>query len=84
MAIIIKKDDSVFDLLRKLQNSGFEIIWILFNKQDKYFSIVITRDNHDVKIINFYSRVVMVSSTKNRVTADKVLIFDDLSFEEIK
>lgn len=84
MAIVTTIDDSVFDLVSKLHNNGFEIIWIIFNKQDRYFSVVITRDNYNVKIINFYTRVIMVSSNKKHVIADKVLINDDLSFEAIK
>ena len=85
MAIVITLNDSIFDILNNLQNNGFEIIWIILNKQDKYYSIVITRDNLDVRIINFYSRVMMISSNKKRyVTSDKVLINDDLSFEAIK
>lgn len=84
MAIITTKDDSVFDLLSKLQNNGSEIVHILFSKSDKYFSISITNGNRVVKIVNFGSKMIMLSNTKNSIIADKALIFDDLSFEEIK
>lgn len=84
MAIITTKDDSVFDLLGKLQNSGFEIIHIIFSKSDKYFSVSITNGNRVVKIVNFGSKVIMLSNDKNRIIGDEALIYDDLLFKVIK
>ena len=84
MAIVTTKDDSVFDLLGKLQNSGFEIIHIIFSKSDKYYSISITNGNRVVKIVNFGSKVIMLSNDKGRLISDEALIYDDLLFKVIK
>ena len=84
MAIVTTKDDSVFDLLGKLQNSGFEIIHIIFSKPDKYYSISITNGNRVVKIVNFGSKVIMLSNDKGRLISDEALIYDDLLFKVIK
>ena len=84
MAIIVSQNDSVFDVLSKLQNNGFEINAISFIKSNGYFGIKIVRDNHFVKIINSYSELMIISNFGNVVFAEKVTILDDLSCEELK
>ena len=84
MAIIVSQNDSVFDVLSKLQNNGFEIDTISFRKQNGYYGIKIVIDNRFVKIINSYSELMIISNFGNAVFAEKVTILDDLSYEELK
>lgn len=84
MAIIVSQNDSVFDVLSKLQNNGFEISTISFKKSNGYYGIKIVTDNRFVKIINSYSELMIMSNFSNAVFAEKVTILDDLSYEELK
>lgn len=84
MAIIATNIDSVFDVIRKLRESNFEIVNIQFNESRKYFSVRITKDNQFVKIINHHNELIVMSNFNNAIFTNKVLIFDDLSYEELK
>lgn len=84
MAIIVSQNDSVFDVLSKLQNNGFEISTISFKKSNGYYGIKIVIGNRFVKIINSYSELMIMSNFSNTVFAEKVTILDDLSYEELK
>ena len=84
MAILATNIDSVFDIIRKLRESNFEIVNIQFDESCGYFSIRITKDNQFVKIINHHHELIVMSNFNNAIFTNKVLIFDDLSYEEIK
>lgn len=84
MAIMVSQIDSVFDVLSKLQNNGFEIDTISFRKPNGYYGIKIVIGNRFVKIINSYSELMIISNFGNAVFAEKVTILDDLSYEELK
>lgn len=84
MAIIATNIDSVFDIIRKLRESNFEIVDILFEKSCDYFSIKIIRDDNFVKIIHRRDVFFIMSNFQKAIFVSKVLIFDDLSCEEIK
>lgn len=84
MAILATNIDSVFDVIRKLRESNFEITDIFFDKSCDYFSIKIIRNESVVKIIHCRGVLFIMSTFQKPVFANKVLIFDDLSYEEIK
>lgn len=84
MAILATNIDSVFDVIRKLRESNFEIADILFEKSCDYFSIKIIHDDTFVKIIHRRDVFFIMSNSQKAIFVSKVLIFDDLSYEEIK
>ena len=84
MAIVATVNDTVFDILRKLQNSGFEIVSISFIKSTDFFSIKIEYDNRSVKIVHQQSDLCILSDFQKAIFAKTALIFDDLSYEELK
>lgn len=84
MAIVLTKDDSIFDLLRKLQSNYFEIFAIEYSKLKTSYRVKINRDKRFVKIINTGSELLIMSEFAPCIFTNKVLLFDDLSYEEIK
>ena len=83
MAIIATNIDSIFDVIRKLRDSNFEIVDISFDKSCDYFSIKIIRDNHFVKIVHRHDDFFIMSNFSSALFVKRVFIFDDLSYEEI-
>lgn len=84
MAILATNIDSVFDVIRKLRESNFEIVNIQFDESCGYYSIRITKDNHFVKIINHRNELIIMSNFDNALFTKMVLILDDLSYERVK
>lgn len=84
MAIIASNIDSIFDIIKMLRESNFEITDIFFDKSCDYFSIKIVRNDYVVKIVHSRDVLFIMSNFKKPVFSNKVLIFDDLSYEEIK
>jgi hypothetical protein len=83
MTIIVSKNDSVLDVLNKLQNNGFEIGSFVFKKPTGYFSIKVTKDERSIKISNHINEVVVLSNFGYALFSEIVLIHDDLSYEEL-
>lgn len=84
MVILATNIDSVFDIIRKLRESNFEIINIQFDESCNYYSVRITKDNRFVKIINHHNELIVMSNFSNAIFTNKVLVFDDLSYEALK
>lgn len=84
MAIFATNMDSVFDVIRKLRESNFEIADISFDKSCDYFSIKIIHDECVVRIVHRRDVLFIMSNFQKAIFVNKVLIFDDLSYEEIK
>ena len=84
MAILATSIDSVFDIIRMLRESNFEIVNIQLDESCSYFSIRIAKDNQFVKIINNHHELIVMSNFNNAIFSNKVLIFDNLSYEAIK
>ena len=84
MAILATNIDSVFDIIRKLRESNFEIASIEYRKSKNFYRVKIIRDDLFVKIFNDSSELLITSNFAPCIFTKTVLICDDLSYERIK